>query len=157
MSAFSPRRRRLMNQINVVPFIDVMLVLLIVLMMTAPLLSQGIHVNLPQTQSKNVSSAHTIPLIVSVDSQGQFYVNQAPNPSAPMSAQRVVNFVAAKLQLAHDNDNKLPVYVKGDRQAHYGQVAQLMALLKQAGANEVGLLTHPQSNQADQNRQRGSQ
>lgn len=143
MSDFSPRRRRAINQINVVPFIDVMLVLLIVLMMTAPLLSQGIHVNLPQTQSKTVSSNNTIPLIVSVDKQGQFYVNQAPNPSTPMSASHVVNFVAAKLKVAQQNQQQLPVYVKGDRQAHYGEVAQLMALLKRAGAQQVGLLTHP--------------
>lgn len=143
MSRFTPRRRRVMNHINVVPFIDVMLVLLIVLMMTAPLLSQGIHVNLPQTQSETVSSGNTIPLIVSVDRQGQFYVNQAPNPSTPMAAQHVVNFVAAKLQVAQQKHQDLPVYVKGDQHAHYGQVAQLMALLKRAGADQVGLLTHP--------------
>lgn len=145
MASFARKRRRLMNEINVVPFIDVMLVLLIVLMMTAPLLSQGIHVDLPKTQSKNVSSAHTIPLIVSVDQQGQFYVNLSPQPSTPMSAQKVVNFVAAKLKVAQQQHNKLPVFVKGDQNARYGQVAQLMALLKRAGAHQVGILTHPKS------------
>lgn len=145
MASFARKRRRLMNEINVVPFIDVMLVLLIVLMMTAPLLSQGIHVDLPKTQSKNVSNAHTVPLIVSVDQQGRYYVNLSPQPSAPMSAQKVVNFVAAKLKVAHQQNNKLPVFVKGDQNARYGQVAQLMALLKRAGSHQVGLLTHPLS------------
>lgn len=134
------KARRVVSEINVVPYIDVMLVLLVIFMITAPLLTQGINVKLPQSQAKTIEAKQE-PIIVSVDSQGQYYLNVSKNPTAAINGQELMTDVAAYLQIAKQNNQERPVYVKGDREVNYGKVVEAMALLQMAGADHVGLIT----------------
>ncbi len=135
------RRKSPMAEINVVPYIDVMLVLLVIFMITAPMLTQGITVELPRAQSDSVQSTGREPIIVSVDNHGAYYLNISANPGVPMEPNALMVRVAAELALAKENKEKLNVLVKGDQGVSYGKVVAAMGLLKQAGAEQVGLLT----------------
>jgi len=128
-----------MGEINVVPYIDVMLVLLVIFMVTAPMLSQGVHVKLPQAEAKTVSSQEIAPLVVTVDAAGNYHLEHGTATPEAMDGARLATRVAAVLQMSP----KTPVYVKGDREAVYGQVVGAMALLQGAGVESVGLLTEP--------------
>lgn len=134
------RKSRVLAEINVVPYIDVMLVLLVIFMITAPLLTQGINVKLPQSQTKTIQSKQE-PIVVSVDKQGLYYLNVNQNPSSPISGQELMSRVAAYLQIAKQKQEDRSVYVKGDRDVNYGKVVEAMALLQTAGADHVGLIT----------------
>lgn len=136
-------KKRPMAEINVVPYIDVMLVLLVIFMITAPLLSQGINVNLPQAQAKTLSAQDKTPIIVSVNSQGEYFLNLSSTPMAPINPQDLMSQVSAYLMLAKQHNDIRPVYVKGDRDVNYGRVVQAMVLLQKAGADNVGLITEP--------------
>jgi len=140
MSVYQPGgrvRRKRMSEINVVPYIDVMLVLLVIFMVTAPLLTQGVKVELPQTDSRNIESKGQEPLIVSVDQQGRFYFNIGDKPDKPVDANNLTSRIKAVLRHRQDST----VYIKGDRNVAYGQVVEVMALLKQSGVEHVGLVT----------------
>lgn len=134
-------RKRPLSEINVVPYIDVMLVLLIIFMVTTPLLSQGVKVNLPQATAQAISPQEKEPIIVSVDAQGNYFLNIAANPSQPIDAQTLSNQVAAELHVSQQQGIERQVLVKGDRSVDYGHVVQAMVLLQQAGAPSVGLVT----------------
>ena len=140
MSVYQPGglvRRKRMSEINVVPYIDVMLVLLVIFMVTAPLLTQGIKVELPQAESQNIESKGQEPLVVSVDQQGRFYFNIGDKPDQSLDAKKLM--VRVKAVLRHRQDST--VYVKGDRNVAYGEVVQVMALLKQSGVEHIGMVT----------------
>ncbi len=139
-------KKKSLAEINVVPYIDVMLVLLVIFMITAPMLSQGIQVKLPQTESSALSAPQE-PIIVSVDAKGDIFLNISETPHAPMDTMALLNQVAAHLAVAQQKGEKRPVFVKGDTDVHYGEVVKTMSLLQQAGAEEVGLMTEPQTNQ----------
>ncbi|HCU04875.1 MAG: protein TolR [Gammaproteobacteria bacterium GWE2_42_36] len=134
-------KRRAMAEINVVPYIDVMLVLLIIFMITAPLLSQGVQVSLPQAQSKPIASKDNLPIIVSVDAAGAYYLNIAANPQSPILAGDLVTRIAAEIAIAKQNNQDRMVLVRGDQAANYGNVVQAMVLLQKAGVVQVGLMT----------------
>jgi len=134
VSPYRLRRKRLMSEINVVPYIDVMLVLLVIFMITAPLLSQGVKVELPQAATKPVDLTDRETLVVTVDRDGRYYLDDerlAPDALR----QKVAKVLKVRPQT--------PVLVRGDRQANYGEVVKVMALLSNAGAGSVGLLTEP--------------
>ncbi len=135
-------KKRPMAEINVVPYIDVMLVLLVIFMVTAPLLSQGVKVDLPQASAQSIPPKEQEPLIVSVDAQGNFYLNINANPNQPIDAATLSNRVALELKTA----TQRPVFVKGDKNVNYGSVVQAMVLLQQAGAASVGLVTEQPEN-----------
>jgi biopolymer transport protein TolR len=135
------RRRQPIAEINVVPYIDVMLVLLVIFMITAPILSQGITVELPKVASEQVPTADREPIIVSVNQQGQLFLNVSDSPQSPMESNALQVRVAAELTLAKQKNQKVNVLVKGDAGVPYGQVVAAMGLLKQAGAEQVGLMT----------------
>lgn len=135
------RRARPLAEINVVPYIDVMLVLLVIFMITAPILTQGVTVELPKAMSESVKSSGREPIIVSVNRDGEFFLNIDANPSAPMASQALMVRVAAELELARQTGEAVNVLVKGDQGVAYGKVVMAMSLLKQAGASQVGLLT----------------
>ena len=140
------KRLRMMSpmaEINVVPYIDVMLVLLVIFMITAPILTQGVDVDLPKMSSEAVQSVAHEPVIVSVDRNGLFYLNSATNPNAPIESQALLVQVTAMLSLAREEKQAINVLVKGDEGVAYGKVMKAMALLKQAGAEKVGLVTDP--------------
>ncbi len=137
------RRRKLMGEINVVPYIDVMLVLLIIFMITAPLLKQGVKVDLPTAGAKPLDPAFLAkhePLIVTVDARGRMYVNIGRNPDQPVSGATVGARTAAVLR----RDPETPILVKADTTVPYGTVVRTMVLLQRAGAAKLGFLTDPE-------------
>ncbi len=136
-------RKHPKSEINVVPYIDVMLVLLVIFMITAPLLTQGVNVNLPQAKSRALSKQDQTPMIVSVDRDGQYFLNTDPHPSVAINGQTLMSEVSAKLEAAKAQHTEQPVYVKGDKDADYGKIMTAMVLLQQAGAENVGLITEP--------------
>ncbi|MEO5343247.1 MAG: protein TolR [Gammaproteobacteria bacterium SHHR-1] len=129
--------RKPMAQINVVPYIDVMLVLLVIFMITAPLITQGVSVELPQADAEPMQQDQQEPLIVTVDQQGQLYIDVGQGKQTPISPEQVQLRVAAVLR----NQPKTPILVRGDRAVDYGSVVQAMVLLQAAGAPSVGLIT----------------
>ncbi|NQY51681.1 MAG: protein TolR [Piscirickettsiaceae bacterium] len=133
------QRKKLITDINVVPYIDVMLVLLIIFMITVPMLIQGVNVNLPQANTNIVDGLehNSELLVVSVNAEGKFYVAAGKKQKQPIDAEELVIKVAAVLRRRPDTF----VMVKGDRSVNYGQVITVMSLLQQAGASSVGLLT----------------
>ena len=131
------KRRRPVSEINVVPYIDVMLVLLIIFMVTAPLVTQGVKVDLPKAQAQPLEVDAKPPLIASVDAQGQYFLNVGDSQQEPMSAVDLATLVAAHLQV----EPNTPVVVKGDGAVAYSKIVQLMVLLQRAGAPSVGLMT----------------
>ena len=128
-------------EINVVPYIDVMLVLLVIFMITAPMLTQGVTVDLPKAVSESVQSADREPVIVSVNQMGDYFLNICNTPEAPIEAEALMVRVAAEIELARQSGQKLNILVKGDQGVPYGKVVRAMSLLTQAGAKQVGLIT----------------
>ncbi len=141
--AYKRTRSGPIAEINVVPYIDVMLVLLVIFMITAPLLTQGINVKLPQAHSRSIPPEKDIPIVVSVDSVGRYFLNLAPHPKQSISDKELLYRVAALLQIAKQAHTTRGIYVKGDSGVNYGKVVQAMALLQKAGAADVGLITQP--------------
>ncbi len=124
-----------------VPYIDVMLVLLVIFMVTAPLLTQGVRVDLPQTQAQAIKQSDSEPLILTVDATGRYYLNIGEDPLEPLTTEVLTTRVQAALQL----EPQRRVLVRGDDSVSYGEVVHAMALLQQAGARGVGLITRSPS------------
>ncbi len=123
--------RRAMSEINITPMVDVMLVLLVIFMVTAPLLTSGIPLNLPKASGKSFTSdEHT--LNVSVDADGKYYIGESEVDEAA---------IIPKLMAMTKNNQDLDVVISGDKDASYGRVIVLMAKLKSAGFTKVGLKT----------------
>jgi biopolymer transport protein TolR len=137
--AQTSRHRRLMGEINVVPYIDVMLVLLIIFMITAPLLTQGVKVDLPKGAAEPIEAQRIPPLVLSVDKGGRLYLNVGPEPQRPLDEATVGQRAAATLQ----RNPATQVLVKADSAVAYGRVVQAMVILQQAGARTVGFITEP--------------
>jgi biopolymer transport protein TolR len=133
------KRRRPVSEINVVPYIDVMLVLLIIFMVTAPLITQGVKVDLPKAEAQPLEEEAKPPLVATVDAQGQYFLNVGDSKLEPMSAVDLAILVAAHLQV----EPETPVVVRGDGAVAYSEVVDLMVLLQRAGAPSVGLMTMP--------------
>ena len=133
------RKLRPMAEINVVPYIDVMLVLLVIFMITAPLLTQGVKVELPRADAEPVKEEARRPLVVSVDSGGNYYLTYDDDRTRRLDGPELKRQAAAILA----SNPGIPVLVKGDRKVDYGRVVQAMVLLQSAGADSVGLLTEP--------------
>jgi biopolymer transport protein TolR len=126
-----------MSEINVVPYIDVMLVLLIIFMITAPLLTQGVKVDLPQAAAEPLPPESEEPVVVSVTAAGDYYIDLGEDSDSPVDAETLQLRVAAVLR----NSPRTPIMVRGDRAVDYGQVIDAMVLLQAAGAPSVGLVT----------------
>ena len=133
----SNKKRRPIADINVVPYIDVMLVLLIIFMITAPIVQQGVEIDLPQATANPISPDQDEPVVVSVDKKGNFFLDIGDQPDKPIDAILLVNRVAAVRQLKPN----VPVLVRGDREVGYGRVVDAMVLLQKAGVEKVGLMT----------------
>jgi len=132
------RGRKLMGEINVVPYIDVMLVLLVIFMVTAPMLSQGIKVDLPKAGAEPIEPDKLEPLVLSIDREGLLYVNIG-DPDAPQTADRILEIASAALR----REPQRPVLVKADTAVAYGRVVEGMVLLQKSGAKKVGFVTEP--------------
>jgi len=143
MTPMNARRgKKMMAEINVVPYIDVMLVLLIIFMITAPMLTQGIKVDLPKAGAEplpeELMRQHQ-PLILSVDAAGSYYLNIGANEETAIEEDTVVERVSTVLR----REPLTPVLVKADQSVPYGRVVTGMVLLQQAGAEKVGFITDP--------------
>src|SRR5215471_15766643 len=125
------RHRRPMSEINVTPFVDVMLVLLIVFMVTAPLLTVGVPVDLPQTRAKSLGEDRE-PLAVTVDMNGQIFLQNTPV---------AVDELVPKLMAISSNGYNQRIFVRGDKAVDYGKVMEVMGLLNAAGFTRIGLVT----------------
>ncbi len=131
---YRQRRRKPMSEINVVPYIDVMLVLLVIFIITAPLLSQGVKVDLPEAQAKPVETTEEETLVVTVDKDGKYYLEDKVIEA---------DVLKKKARAILLQQPKTPVLIRGDRQVPYGTVVKAMVLLQQSGATSVGLITEP--------------
>lgn len=129
------KKNRLMADINVVPYIDVMLVLLIIFMVTAPLLTQGVKVDLPQAAARPMDNPDRETLVVSIDRKGRYFLDDREMKPRDLQAK-----VAAVLRLRPDT----PIAVRGDRNVAYSEIVDAMVLLQAAGAPSVGLITNPE-------------
>ncbi|MEM7080666.1 MAG: protein TolR [Pseudomonadota bacterium] len=137
------QRRKPMSEINVVPYIDVMLVLLVIFMATAPLLTQGVTVDLPEAPSEPIEDSGDDPLVVSMRSDGAIFMNLGMQ-DADDEGTRVTIFSlqeqAGKILRARAD---VPVYIKADHSLDYGEVVGVMTVLQKSGATSVGLITDP--------------
>ncbi|MBE0402984.1 Tol biopolymer transport system, TolR protein [Halomonas citrativorans] len=127
-----------MGEINVVPFIDVMLVLLVIFMITAPMLTQGVQVDLPQVSSEPIDTQDSDPIIISVDREGGYFITLGEDSTA-VSLEQISERVSAILQRRPGT----PVMVRGDQGVQYGQIVLLMSTLQRSGVENVGLLSEP--------------
>ena len=126
-----------MSEINVVPYIDVMLVLLVIFVITAPLLTQGVKVDLPQADAEPLDVETQEPLVATIDATGSYYLNYGENQSAPIEPRVLAARVGALLR----HRPGLAIVVRGDENVPYGDVVLLMTILQRAGAPSVGLMT----------------
>jgi biopolymer transport protein TolR len=131
------KSRRPMAEINVVPYIDVMLVLLVIFMITAPLLTQGVKVDLPVADSEPIPPEADDPVVVSVNDKGEFFIDVGEGKNSPVDEDTLMTRVAAVLKYRP----KTPILVRGDRSVDYGRVVNAMVLIQRAGAPNVGLIT----------------
>ena len=140
MSGFGPPiKKKLKAEINVVPLIDVMLVLLIVFMIAAPMMNQGIKVELPKAAADPVESKEDEPITVSIKKDGTYYIEVGGDPEKPRPLAEIKSIVSKVLA----EKPNTPVFVQGDKSVEYGAVVALMGDLKTAGAPSVGLITEP--------------
>ena len=130
-------KRKPVSEINVVPYIDVMLVLLIIFMITAPLVQQGVEIDLPQASANPLPPEQREPLIVTISKTGELYLNIGDNIEKPLDEDLLANRVAAVI----NNHPQTPVLVRGDKAVDYGRVTEAMVLLQGAGVEKVGLMT----------------
>jgi len=140
MAQTAYRRRKLVSEINVVPYIDVMLVLLIIFMVTAPLLQQGVDVDLPTAPANPLDVDSPEPIVISVDKAGLMYLNIASAPDSSIDATSLVKQVRKALR----KQPKRPVMVRGDANGPYQNVVRTLVLLQQANVESVGLVTDPE-------------
>jgi biopolymer transport protein TolR len=134
----SRKRRKLKAEINVVPYIDVMLVLLIIFMVTAPLLNLGVDIQLPQSAAKAIQNDKE-PAVISVDEQGQLFLTLGAAQREPIESEALVKKISAFVR----ENPQIPVLVAGDQRADYGKIYQAMVLLQSAGVPKVGLMSQP--------------
>lgn len=140
MARTAYRRRKLVAEINVVPYIDVMLVLLIIFMVTAPLLQQGVDVDLPTAPANPLDVNSPEPIVISVDKAGLMYLNIASAPESSIDATSLIEQVRKALR----KQPKRPVMLRGDANGPYQNVVRTLVLLQQANVESVGLVTDPE-------------
>jgi biopolymer transport protein TolR len=131
------KKRRAMSEINVVPYIDVMLVLLIIFMITAPIVQQGVEVELPKLAANSLPPEQLEPVILTVSKTGDYYLNIGDNLKKPVTD----DVVRQRIALVLKQKPETPVLVRGDKNADYGSVTTAMVLLQAAGVEKVGLMT----------------
>ena len=132
-----------MSEINVVPYIDVMLVLLVIFMATAPLMMQGVEIDLPNTDSKPLSNEQDDPLVITVDGEGRIFVNTGMPRAGEEGTRATIYSLADQAGKIIDARPDIAVYVRADKAIAYGEVIDVMTVLQRAGAQSVGLVTEP--------------
>ena len=133
MGPMQGNRRRLVADINVTPLVDVMLVLLIIFMVTAPLMTQGVDVNLPETTTKPLAQKEK-PIIITLNESGEIFIGKFRTNQA---------LLPAELQKLAVSGKDRPIFLKADKKVPYGQVVSIMADIKEAGFDKLGMITRP--------------
>ena len=136
-------KRKPMSEINVVPYIDVMLVLLVIFMATAPLLTQGVIVDLPKAASEPVPQDQQDPLIISMNSDGAIFLNIGLDQKDQKGSRVTIFSLSEQAGKILRERGDLTVYIRADQKLQYGSVVEIMTVLQNAGANSVGLITEP--------------
>lgn len=143
---FSRPNKKVNANMNVVPYIDVMLVLLVIFMVTAPMLTTGVDIDLPKAKTKAIEQGRQMPVIVSLDAKGDLYLSYQDKTDEAMSETKLIKTLTTLQNLPeyqYDNKPNMNVMVNADARNNYGDVMKLMAKLQQAGIQKVGLLTAP--------------
>ncbi len=135
------KRRNLISDINVVPYIDVMLVLLVIFMISAPLMVQGIQVNLPEASSEALPVKNNEPLIISIDQEGKIFLETESTKNQSLTLLELNSFVSKIFQASPN----MQVVIRGDASVAYQRVMVVMAELQSAGASDIGLISQPSS------------
>lgn len=141
---FSRPTKKVNAGMNVVPYIDVMLVLLVIFMVTAPMLTTGVDIDLPKAKTKAIEQGRQMPIIVSLDAKGDLYLSYQDQTDEPMSENKLIKTLTRLQALPEyqaDGKSNMNVMVNADARNNYGDVMKLMAKLQQAGIQKVGLLT----------------
>ena len=126
-------RKRLVSDINVTPLVDVMLVLLIIFMITAPMMTQGVNIDLPETTAKSLRQEEK-PIVISIKKDGEISINSTPIPE---------KVLIQELKSQYSINNKQPIYLRADREVAYGHVVRVMAAIKEVGFDKIGMVTKP--------------
>jgi biopolymer transport protein TolR len=130
-------QNKIINEINVVPYVDISLVLLLIFMISAPLIQQGVDIDLPKAKAKKIESIEEEPMIISVNQKAELFFNYSDSPKKPIAPSLLLARVLALKKVSPS----LPVLVRGDRSASYGNIVRVMALLQQSGVGKIGLMT----------------
>lgn len=141
-----PNHKKINANMNVVPYIDVMLVLLVIFMVTAPMLTTGVDIDLPKAQTKALTQGKQLPVIVSLKSNGEIFLSYQDKTDEEMSKQQLIDTLQTlqkSPEYQSDGQVNLQVMINADQNNQYGDIMQLMASLQQAGIQKVGLLTAP--------------
>lgn len=126
-------RKRLVSEINVTPLVDVMLVLLIIFMVTAPMMTQGVDVDLPETTAKSLRQEEK-PIVITVSKEGDISINEIP---------LVRTLMVEELQKNYDSNKDQPIFLRADKNVPYGHVVTVMADIKSVGFDKIGMITKP--------------
>ena len=137
------KRRRAMAEMNVVPYIDVMLVLLVIFMVTAPMLQTGVQINLPDAEAKAVTTNNQTPIIISVNEQGNYFDDNGD----PVRITELTEYLSGQLKNSQSTNNTTrPVYIRGDQEVAYRYLMQAMVAAQKAGAKSINLMAEPKTN-----------
>jgi len=131
------KKRKPVAEINVVPYIDVMLVLLIIFMITAPIVQQGVEIELPQLSANSLPPEKKEPVILTVSKTGEYYLNIGDDLKSPVTDE----VIKQRITIVLKQKPQTPILVRGDKDADYGSVTTAMVLLQSAGVEKVGLMT----------------
>lgn len=139
---FERIKKPLKSDMNVVPYIDVMLVLLVIFMVTAPMITTGVDVDLPQASSNPIESKENL-AVVTIDKQGQYFLKDSTHNNEVLSLEQLKEVLNNTQTESESQKQKFSVLVNGDKERPYGDVMSLMGALQDAGLSQVGLLTEP--------------
>ncbi|MFL2747180.1 MAG: ExbD/TolR family protein [Gammaproteobacteria bacterium] len=136
---FVPKKRRYLTEINVIPYVDVMLVLLVIFMVTAPFMIQGIDINLPEVNSQPIDKANLENITISINSEGKFYLDLDSLKGKAF----LINELRQEIQKIVKNNSSLEIYIRADKNVMFGEVAKLMSLLQDLKPDAINFITEP--------------
>ncbi|MFL2742304.1 MAG: ExbD/TolR family protein [Gammaproteobacteria bacterium] len=136
---FVPKKRRYLTEINVIPYVDVMLVLLVIFMVTAPFMIQGIDINLPEVNSQPIDKANLENITISINAEGKFYLDLDSLKGKAF----LISELKQEIQKILKNNNSLEIYIRADKNVMFGEVAKLMSLLQDLKPDAINFITEP--------------
>lgn len=136
---FVPKKRRYLTEINVIPYVDVMLVLLVIFMVTAPFMIQGIDINLPEVNSQPIDKANLENITISINAEGKFYLDLDSLKGKAF----LINELKQEIQKILKNNSSLEIYIRADKNVIFGEVAKLMSLLQDLKPDAINFITEP--------------